>query len=286
MTTKTARKQPQKKLTTEFKYSLYEDSVQTPEEQVALMRLMYLDVFGKPAYTLREDFCGTFAISRHWAKQGPDYQALGLDLDPEPVKFGMREMRGQLNREEQKRIEIKLQDVMIPTRRKADVIAACNFSFFIFKKNQEMLDYFKAAQSSLKDDGILVLETAGGPGFIHKTREQKSMKSDRCGKFTYYWDQRKFDPITNHGLYSIHYKFPNGQWYKNAFDYDWRVWGITELREQMLRAGFDKTYVYWDADSKREEDATYIRKESAENWFSWICFVVGVKTKKKRGNKK
>lgn len=39
---------------------------------------------------LREDFCGTALVCVTWCKQDVFHSAVGLDLDPEPLQWGMR----------------------------------------------------------------------------------------------------------------------------------------------------------------------------------------------------
>ena len=60
------------------KYYYYENSVQNPEGEVEFLREKYYELKKKTAYTLREDFCGTAAISCNWTKEGDQYQALEL----------------------------------------------------------------------------------------------------------------------------------------------------------------------------------------------------------------
>ena len=72
------------------KYLYYENSVQTPEEHVSIFDRMFLELRGRQALTLREDFCGTFLISCEWVKRNPKNVALGIDLDPEPLGFGKK----------------------------------------------------------------------------------------------------------------------------------------------------------------------------------------------------
>jgi hypothetical protein len=260
------------------KYKHYENSVQTPEEHVRIFERMFFDIRRKEALTLREDFCGTFMISCEWVKSHPKRTAIGVDLDPEPVEYGKKNAYSKLNAAQKKRVRLKLSDVCVPTAEKVEVVGAGNFSFNIFKTKPQMKKYFVAALKSLTKDGIFVLEMAGGPGFIQKGREQKTYTVNGLGKFTYYWDQKSFDPIQHHGVYAIHFKDRHGVMHKDVFTYDWRVWSIPELREIMLEAGFKDTRVYWE-DPGYYGDGTgdYVAMESGDNAYAWIAFVVGIK---------
>lgn len=261
------------------KYLYYENSVQTPEEHVKIYGNMFRELRKAEPLTLREDFCGTFLISCAWAKSNPKRKAMGMDLDPEPVEYGKKNGLMKIKPEQRKRVNIVLQDVCKPTKQKFDIIGAANFSFNIFKTRTQLKKYFKAARASLNKNGIFNLELAGGPGFIQKAREQNSYRVKEIGgKYTYYWDQQTFDPITNHGLYAIHFKTPQGVMHKNCFVYDWRVWSITELRELMLECGFKDVAVYWETSDKNGDGTgEFALTKNGDNAFSWIAFVVGIK---------
>ena len=260
------------------KYAHYVNSVQTPEEHVRIFDRMFFDIRNRPALSLREDFCGTFLISKEWVKSHPGRTAMALDLDPEPLAYGKKNTLPQLTAGEKKRITLLRENVCTPQKRKSEIIGAGNFSFFIFKTREEMRQYFKAALESLSRDGIFVLEMAGGPGFILTGREQKTYRVPGLGRFTYYWDQKSFDPIHHHGLYAIHFKDRTGKMHRDCFTYDWRVWTIPELREIMRDAGFRESRIYWeDPGADGQGNGEYVRSESGDNAYSWIAFVVGIK---------
>jgi hypothetical protein len=259
-------------------YLHYENSVQTPEEHVMIFDRMFMDIRNQKALSLREDFCGTFMISCEWVKSDPARTSMGVDLDPAPLAYGKKTSYLKLKPSEKKRLKLLQEDVCVVQKEKVDVIGAGNFSFFIFKERAELLRYFRAAHQSLNRNGIFVLEMAGGPGFILKGREQKTYEVPKLGKFTYYWDQKAFDPITHHGLYSIHFKDRYGKMHRDCFTYDWRVWTIPELREIMVEAGFQETRVYWeDPGPDGQGNGVYVHSAAGDNAYSWIAFVVGIK---------
>jgi hypothetical protein len=260
------------------RYSYYENSVQTPEEHVKIYERMFQDIRQRKPFSLREDFCGTFLISCEWAKSNPERTALGLDLDPEPIEYGKKNGLRKLSPSIQKRVEIKLQDVCFETKRKFDIIGAANFSFNIFKTRELLKKYFTAAKNSLKPEGVFNVELAGGPGFITRTREQKTYQVKGLGKYTYYWDQKSYDPINCHGVYSIHFKTQDGIMHRDCFVYDWRIWSIPEIREIMLECGFKDVAVYWEpCDENGEGTDEFVQMEKGDNAYSWIAFVVGIK---------
>jgi hypothetical protein len=261
------------------KYMLYEEAVQSPEHDVAWVAEIYRSIFHKEARRLREDFCGTFKFSTEWVKLAEDKLALCLDLDSEPLSYGRRKHFAKLTAQEKKRLTILKKDVRTVTTPKVDVVAAYNFSFYIFKQRQDLVRYFQSCLKSIDKSGMLVLEMAGGPGMIEKIKERTTLKKMGKPWFTYIWDQRSYDPITNDALYSIHFKFPNGKEMKDVFTYDWRVWSIPEVKDAMIEAGFDRTVVYWEFTNKRTGDSEYMPAEKGDNPWSWLAFVVGVKGK-------
>lgn len=259
------------------KYAYYQHAVQSPEDHVSIFDRMFHDLRGRQALSLREDFCGTFLISCEWVKSHPQRIALGIDLDPEPLGYGVSRHYQKLTPHQKKRVDWKQQNVMTVSKEKVDVIGAGNFSFFVFKEREQLLRYFRAALKSLKKDGILALELAGGAGFIKSGREQRTYRGKGLGKYTYYWDQKDFDPITHHGSYAIHFK-ARGVMHKDCFTYDWRIWTIPELKDALIDAGFKEAHVYWEqADEKGEGTGEFLRSTQGENDFAWIAFVVGTK---------
>ncbi len=259
------------------KYALYEASVQSPEPHVDLLERIYKELRGKPAQRLREDFCGTFALSAEWVKRGGERWALGLDLDPEPLAYGEKNHRRNLTSDQKRRLVVRRHSVLSVTSPKADIVVAPNFSFFIFKKREELRRYFEFCRKALAKDGVLVLEAAGGPGMARACRETKTVQVPKIGKFRYIWHQKKFDPITHDSLYAIHFEFPDGRKLKDAFTYDWRLWSIPEMREILKEAGFKETAVYWEAEHKGSGTGEYLRTEGADNPFAWIAQIIGIK---------
>ncbi len=260
------------------KYGHYENSVQSPEENVAIYDRMFRELRGRPALSLREDFCGTYLISQHWVKSHPERTAVGLDLDPEPLAYAKKNHIPKLSAAVKRRLTVRQQDVLHPSRDHFDVIAAGNFSFNVFKDRKTLKKYFDSAKKSLNAQGIFALELAGGPSFIETAREQRTYRVKGLGKFTYYWDQKKFDPINHHGVYAIHFKTETYGMLRDQFVYDWRVWTIPELRDAMRDVGFSDVVVYWEAnDSDGEGTGEYLRAESGDNAHSWIAFVVGIR---------
>lgn len=274
----TAAGKPVRRTAVDLKYYLYENAVQSPDWHVRHFPRFYRWMSGRNAKRLREDFCGTSRISMEWVRAGKDRVATGLDLDPEPLDYFRRVHLPTLTKDERTRIHHQRKDVLIPTREKHDLIAACNFSFFIFKERETLLKYFRAARASLVEKGAIFLEMAGGEGMQEWLQEERKFTAPGIGKVLYVWDQMDFDAISGMNDYAIHFQLPNRRWMMNAFDYHWRLWGIREVRELLREAGFRKTHVFWEvADSRGVGTGEYAPTEKGDPAHAWIAYVAALK---------
>ncbi|MBX2996564.1 MAG: class I SAM-dependent methyltransferase [Bdellovibrionaceae bacterium] len=255
------------------KYALYRRAVQSPETDVVFLRKVYRDLRKKDPRVMREDFCGTFALSCEWVKLAPHHEALGVDLDPEPLEYGRANYLSQLKEGQQKRVHLYEANVLKAALPPADITIAMNFSYFIFKTRAAMRAYFAAAYKSIKADGVFIADLFGG-SLCYDENEEKTQHSG----FAYYWDQAGFDPVTNEAQFHIHFK-PKGQKkHERVFSYDWRMWSIPELREIMAEVGFKKTHVYWEGTNKSGGgNGVFTRTEKGESCQSWIAYIAAEK---------
>jgi SAM-dependent methyltransferase len=257
------------------KYDLYQRSVQSPECDVDFFTRTFKAYYGSIPLILREDFCGAAAVCCEWVRTRKDRQAIGVDLDSEPLGWGERHNLSQLNAEARSRVRLVEGDACEVGRSKADVIAAQNFSFYLFRTREGLGRYFQAACRNLRSEGILVLDVLGGPDCMKEELEEvRGFRS-----FKYVWEQERFDPITHDVRFHIHFRFPDGSEKRRAFTYDWRLWSIPEIRELLLDAGFRRADVYWEGtDSKTGKgNDVYRRREHADSDPAWVAYVVGVK---------
>jgi hypothetical protein len=86
--------------------------------------------------------------------------------------------------------------------------------------------------------------------------------------YTYVWDQASFDPINNHIVCHIHFRFSDGSALEKAFTYDWRIWSIPELRDILEEVGFKNVVTWWDCD-----DDIIRPKTAVENLISWVAYL-------------
>ena len=257
------------------KYALYQESVQSPEVDVHFFERVFRREYNRIPLLLREDFCGTAAVCGKWVASKRERTAIGVDLDPEPLAWGKAHNLAPLSDEARSRVTLLEADVRDQASVKAEVIGAQNFSFFGFHTRPQLLEYFRAAHRNLAAEGVLVLDVMGGA----ETYEEDHEEITEYSGFDYVWDQRRFDPITSHCDFAIHFRFKDGSALDNAFKYDWRLWTIPEIREVLAEAGYSRSDVYWestDSDSG-EGNGIYVRRDHAEADPAWVAYVVGFK---------
>lgn len=265
------------------KYALYRLSVQDPEHEVSMFRRLYKDAFDRWPTSLREDFCAAFAVCCEWVQRDPHNTAVGVDLDPEPLDYGRTHYVPKLAADEQKRLTLLQKDVL-ETTTKAEVIAAQNYSFFLFKKRDEVLRYFKAVKKSLAKEGIFVFDMMGGGSFYQndleegrKVARRTPIDKQKNPPFRYVWHQESFNPITADALFHIHFRFPDGSSIEKAFTYDWRLWTLPELLELLEEAGFSERHVYWETlDKDGDPSGNYRRSVVGRPDPAWLCYVVAI----------
>ena len=255
------------------KYDLYQKAVQSPEEDVAFLARVYQSFRGKRALHFREDFCGTGLLSSHWIRQSPRHTAEGFDLDPEPVAWGLAHHFEDLGPAAE-RYSVHLKDVREPSFVRPDLRVAQNFSYCVFRERAEMLAYLTAAHRDLAKDGIYVLDLHGGPEATEEIEETR-----RVGGFTYVWDQAAFWPGTAEYLAHIHFRFRDGTSLERAFTYRWRMWYLTELKDLLREAGFERVQAYFEGTDENGVDGNGIFRKGlrGENCASWIAYLAALK---------
>jgi SAM-dependent methyltransferase len=254
-------------------HQLYEESVQNVENEVDFLSKTFSDLAGRPAYSFREDFCGTASLACEWVKQGKEYSAIGVDIDADVLEWGRNNRVTRLETEDQARVSLIESDVQTVETPKVDILAAFNFSYWIFEERAQMVAYMRRCYEGLKDDGILFMDMFGGPESFEETKE----KTKHDG-FTYVWHQAEFHPITNHMQCYIHFRFPDGSKIKRAFSYAWRLYTAPELRDMLHDAGFANVTVYWEGeDEDGEGNGEFTPDATGEADLAWIAYIVAEK---------
>ncbi len=256
-------------------HELYELSVQNVEHEIEFLQETFRSLTGRTAYLFREDFCGTASAACQWVRQGSEYQAIGVDINPKVLDWGRRNRVARLDSEDQARVSLIESDVMTVETPKVDLLAAFNFSYFIFDTRDKLRAYFRRVLDALKDDGVFFCDLFGGPETQEETREKTKHKKHG---FTYIWHQAEFHPVTHYIRCHIHFKFKDGSKIKKAFTYEWRLWSAPEIRELLLEAGFRKATVYWEGeDEDGEGNGEFAPDERGEADLAWIAYIVAEK---------
>jgi hypothetical protein len=254
------------------KYDLYQRAVNSPEADVEFLVASYRRLRGKKPRHLREDFCGTALLCSEWLKQGRDWTAEGFDIDPEPMAWGKKHNFGPLG-EAASRMTFRQKDVREPSVRRPDVRVAANFSYWLIRTRREMLSYFKGVRADLAPGGIFFVDLYGGPEAMCEMQERR-----RIGRgVTYVWDQKKYWPGTGEYHCAIHFEFKDGSRLKNVFDYVWRFWHITEIKDMLAEAGFSSIETFFegaDPDHPERGNGIFERDDKGENCEAWVGYVV------------
>lgn len=248
---KTSAKRRNKKLRkadTADRHALYEQSVQATEFEYEFIDDNFKRIRGRKAHLLREDFCGTAQMCCEWVRGRKNNRAIGVDLDPEVLQWGREHHIAALKPDQEARVTLLQENVLTVKTDPVDIVLAMNFSWQILKQRAVLRDYFAAVRDSLADDGILFLDSFGGYDAYREIEEKTRHKG-----FTYVWDQDDYDPLTGDMRCHIHFHFNDGSKLKKAFTYEWRLYGLPEVRDILLDAGFSNVTIYWQGWDKDDE---------------------------------
>ena len=260
---------------------LYEKSVQSPDFDLPFFAEYFENYTGRPLRLLREDFCGTAALSAHFVTQHPENHAIGVDLDWPTLNWGMKHHVSLLPVDQQNRLTLIHGNVLDPHASQVQLAVALNFSYMIFKDRPTLRQYFKRAKESLQPGGMFILDIWGGSEsqvLQEEPRDIDNSEDDGIGDFTFIWDQDAFDPTSYFCTMRMHFTFQDDSEMRNAFVYDWRMWTMPEVMELMNEAGFRDVHFLWEGTNRKtnEGTGTYHRVEKGEADLAWVTYIVGV----------
>ncbi len=276
------------------KYWHYRHSVQSPDVDVRFMQKCYRQSRKKSALVFREDFSSTFALSCEWVKMGKNFKAACVDIDSEPLEYGKTHYLSTLTPHQQKRIRVINSNVLKPNLPKADIVGVLNFSYSILKTRSALKQYFLQVLRALNPKGVFILDCFGGSDCLGACEEKEVCEGvvdeplkkrggakkpkPRKVKFTYFWDQKDFDPITHHAMFYIHYKRRGEKKRNNVFTYNWRLWSLPEIKDLLEEVGFKKVHVYWEGTNKKGEgDGKFVRSRKGEECEAFVAYIVAEK---------
>ncbi|XP_071729759.1 uncharacterized protein [Rutidosis leptorrhynchoides] len=298
------------------KFSLYQQSVQSPKGDISYLQKFFLTyVGGRAPLHLQEDFCGTALLSTEWLRSDSRRTAIGLDLDVEALEWCIENNVNKigadlssriflyhgnvLQPQEAKLVKSNLQNVMnnltienkdtnsepvaisetLPPR---DIICAFNYSCCCLHSRRELVSYFKHARNALsKKGGIFVMDLYGGTSSECELRMQR-----RFPNFTYTWEQAGFDIVQRKTRISLHFTLQKKK-LRHAFSYSWRLWSLPEIKDCMEEAGFRSVH-FWmrqmpDSQNIKSiegfgagQDIKYEEVTSFQQQDSWNAYIVAV----------
>ena len=256
------------------RHDLYQRSVQLPHDEMRFVERVFEAHTGRRPLHLREDFCGTALLCACWAKSHPERTATGLDTSRPTLEWGRAHNLSAIGAAAT-RVTLLEQDVLVPTRRKFDVIGAYNYSYQVFHERELLLRYFRATHRSLTDDGLFVLDALGG---FESTQARVERRRVTDG-WTYIWEQEPYDAVNAHFVCHISFEFRDGTALRRCFTYDWRHYSLSELRDVLFEAGFVGVDAYWEGTdaSGRGGSGVFRRVTRAENEPVWNAYLVARK---------
>lgn len=256
---------------------LYELSVQCAEAEIDFVDMTYRRLRGHNAALLREDFCGTANVSCEWVKRRRSNRAIGIDIDPRVLAWGLANNLPRLSPAQRQRVELICKNVLKVQTESPDIISAMNFSYWLFKERKQLKRYFRRVKNTLAEDGILFLDAYGGYDSFRVIEEEREIDAEGW-QFKYIWEQERYNPISGGLICNIHFTFPDGSRLEQAFRYDWRLWTLAEIRELLAEVGFCNITVYWQGwDQDGEPDGDFQPAREGEAEAGWICYLTAEK---------
>lgn len=251
------------------KYDLYTLCVQDPPRYVRFLAAIH----GGKARVLRDDFAGPGAIALAWARSDTKRRAVAVDADSVPLK-----------KAKQPRVKIEVTDVR-RAHSAADIVTSLNFGVCELHTRPELMAYLKNARKTLKTGGVIVCDLYGGVTAVKKGSWNKEFRTQSGQRVVYTWEQVEVEPTTGMVRNQIHFALLNArgkvcETHRQAFEYDWRLWSIPELREAMFDAGFREVDVYDRIGSAMDGDGNLMVDPVDYDQpldKSWVVYVAGRK---------
>jgi len=263
--------------------ALYEAAVQGVDYDLDFAEKVFRHLRGRPARSLRDDFCATAALATAFAMRNPDNTSYGVDLDPVALAWARQHRLSRLRGGVAERVHLVKGDVRTARVPRVDLTLAYNFSYWVMKTRRELLDYFRAARRGLKKDGVFIVSAFGGSDAIRPLVERRRITGKQAPDgwalppFRYVWEQESFNPIDHAFRCAIHFEFDRGRPMRRAFTYDWRFWSLPEIRELMAEAGFAESRVYIEAwDDESRPDRASARRTVMAQQETWLGLVAGI----------
>jgi SAM-dependent methyltransferase len=269
---------------------LYRWAVQDPETHATVLGIMYEQCRGgRKASVLREDFAGTSAESVAWVALDGDRRAIAVDLDARTLAWA-RDRAARLLSERAGQVEFVEGDVLEvapPRVAPADIVSVLNFSMCYFHRREALLTYLRHARESLAPGGLLVCNLFGGADAIRRRVDRRKvtpaprLSSEKAiAPFEYEWEHRSYDAVSGRLDCRIHFSVSDEagaiRELRDAFTYDFRLWGIPEFKEAVREAGFADVQVWRHTyDASRGAAGVFLGSvDSIGNEAAWTAYIV------------
>lgn len=251
------------------KHHIYQFMLQSPEADIELIQTIYRSSTGRDGKHLREDFCGTGYTLARWVAQDTSFSGEGFDIDPDPIDWGWHNNFAPLG-DAAIRGKLHLKDVREPSVEAPDIRCAFNFSYWVFRKREEMLGYFTAAYKDLPEHGMFIIDVTGGTDSL----SEEPFESEN-GEISCIWQQQNYSPVNHTADLTIRFRFSDGSEIEPPYRYRWRVWTIPELQDLLTVAGFSSIEVWWQGDEFDSID--YHVTDKGRNDPCWVACIAAIK---------
>ncbi len=259
----------------------YELCVQSPRHVVSFLRAVH----GNQPSVLREDFCGTGAVSRRWvdegARRGEAWRATGVDLSPECLAHA-REAAPIEHAQQLRWLPLDCIREPVQDDDGCDVIFIGNFSLGYIHTRDELIAYLLSCHKRLAKGnagfggGVLVCDLYGGPGAFALGTLERTHAGRGKEVIKYLWRHEQADPCTAMVTNSISLRvLIDGdvvQDLPRAFVYEWRLWSLPELADVLRESGFGKAVIYTDINVAPGQAAIPIQTHDALH-VDWVACI-------------
>lgn len=130
------------------KFSLYQQSVQSPKGDISYLQKFFLMyVGGRAPLHLQEDFCGTALLSAEWLWSDPRRTAIGVDLDLEALVWCMENNVDKVGDDDSSRITLFHGNVLQPLESRLVKVTPQDLSNLTLKDSEDITQDIAAKPS-------------------------------------------------------------------------------------------------------------------------------------------
>lgn len=234
------------------KFACYEEAIQNPRKDVLFLTKTFQSEFHQKAIWLREDFCGTAAISREFIRSDFERFAVGVDIDSVAIDWCLKQGLSTLPSGSD-RLELVVADCReYEDKRSYDVISANNYSLFLLTTRVDLLRYLKHVKCCLNPShGMFICDITGGSDCFEKRKVKRQRNN-----LVYIWEQDSYNFVDASWQCSLSFQFRDGSALKRCFKYTWRLWTLAEIMDALYEVGFTKMRI-WFSDLDEANESVY-----------------------------